>query len=150
MKILVKKVYPGTTYEEKIYDYSILAGTETGLEIVLFDRERFDLRQYEGKIVNCLINAFYPKIVSGNELNRKYKPEHPIIRGIFIGDYNIPDFWLEYEDSLILEGWYAVKNADGVFIIDPNDFQYPSINVDDEIIFTVGRLDLLAWHPLDD
>jgi hypothetical protein len=33
-------------------------------------------------------------------------------------------------------------------IIDSNDFKVP-VNVGDNIIFNVGRLDLMAWLPID-
>lgn len=34
-------------------------------------------------------------------------------------------------------------------IIDSNDFKIP-VNEGDNIIFTVGRLDLKAWLPIED
>lgn len=143
MIVLFKKVNQGATYQEKIYDYWIHGQTESGLKVVLYD-SRFDLREHEGKVVNCLILAFMAQDINSIKENEESDPYHPIIKGTFEGDYNVSSKWKNYKKV----DRYAVSTNDGIMLISKNDLENIDLNIGDEIIFTVGRLDLLDWIPI--
>jgi len=148
MKILFEKVNSGATYQEKIYDFWIHGKTQSGETIVLYD-DGFDLREHEGKLVKCLILAFMAQIINPREENKEHDPYHPIINGQYIGEYTVTKEWLECDDDLILEGYHGVQTIDGIFLLEPTDLQGISVKKGAEIIITVGRLDLLAWLPIE-
>lgn len=112
----------------------------------------FDLREYQGKVVDCLIEAFMPQDINSIDENEEYDPRHPIIEGKYIGKYELPKKWEPCKDKnefLYKINLEAVETKDGIMIIDSNDFKIP-VNKGDIIIFTVGRLDLNAWLPIED
>ncbi len=151
MKILFNKVNQGATYQGKTYDYWIHGKTESGQKVVLYD-PGFDLREYQGKVVDCLIDAFMPQDINSINENEEYDPRHPIIEGKYIGKYELPKKWelCKNKNEFLYEiNLEAVETKDGIMIIDSNDFKIP-MNEGDNIIFTVGRLDLKAWLPIED
>ncbi|MEJ2251393.1 MAG: hypothetical protein P8Y97_17290 [Candidatus Lokiarchaeota archaeon] len=148
MEILFENVNSGAIYQEKIYDFWIHGKTSNGKSIVLYD-DGFDLRKYEGKVIKCLILAFMAQKINPKEENKELDPFHPIINGQYMGEYEVPEEWSEYDYDLNLEGYHGVQTKDGVFLLEPTDLQGISIEKGEEIIITVGRLDLLAWLPID-
>ncbi|MFW9970369.1 MAG: hypothetical protein ACFFDF_09230 [Candidatus Odinarchaeota archaeon] len=150
MKIYIDKVNPGSTYMETIYDYRIYGKTESGFEIIIFD-DKYDLRNYQGKTIECLINAILPQEIDKKYESKETDPRHPQIEGSFIGKYAIPKKWKPCEkqnDLLYAVDRHAVETKDGIIIIDTDEY-VNSLNKGDHITFTVGRLDLMAWLPLE-
>lgn len=146
MKIYIDEVNLGSTYMETTYDYRIYGKTESGLKMIIFD-DKFDLRNYQGKTIECLIIAILPQ-----EIDKETDPRHPKIDGIFIGKYAIPKKWEPCEkqnDFLYNVERNAVETKDGIIIIDTDEY-VNSLNKGDHITFTVGRLDLMAWLPIED
>lgn len=151
MKIYIDKVNLGATYMGETYDFRVYGRTESGKEVILFD-DKFDLREYQGKVVDCLVDAFMAQDINSIDENEEYDPRHPIIEGKYIGKYELPKKWepCKNKNEFLYEiNLDAVETKDGIMIIDSNDFKVP-INEGDNIIFTVGRLDLKAWLPIED
>lgn len=148
MRILFEKVNIGATYQEKVYDFWIHGKSKSGEKIVIYD-DGFNLQEYKGKIINCLVLAFMAQIINPKEESKKYDPYHPIIKGQYLGEYSISEEWLQCDEDLSLEGYHGIQSVDGIFLLEPTELQDASIKKGDEIIITVGRLDLLAWLPIE-
>lgn len=149
MKIKFEKVDCGATYQGKTYDFWINGKTESGLKVVLYV-DGFDLREYEGKVVDCLILAFMAQDINSIDENETHDLHHPIIKGKYLGSYKIPDEWLKCEKDLLLEAYYGIQTQEGIYLIELIDIEGLSIKKGEDIIFTVGRLDLLAWLPIEE
>lgn len=149
MKLLIEKVFPGSSYQGKIYDYGIKAKTKSGMILRISDWKRLDLSQFEGKIVNCLILAFMAKPADKTERKEFYDPFHPIFEGIYIGSYHISEIWLKSYKNLKLDLYHAITTKDGIFLTSPRDMEDAGIKKDEKFTFTVGRLDLKSYIPPD-
>jgi hypothetical protein len=146
MKLLIEKVLPGSSYQGKIYDYGIKGKTESGMELRISDWKKFNLKKYEGKIVNCLILAFMAQDINNIEKDQSHDPFHPVLEGTYLGSYKIPEKWREINEDLLLDPYHAVETVDGLLIIDPDEL---NAEKDEKIVFTVGRLDLKSYIPPD-
>jgi hypothetical protein len=80
LKIFIEKVTLGATYMGETYDFRVYGRTDSGKEVILFD-DKFDLRDNQGKIVDCLIDAFMPQDINSIDGNEEYDPRHPLIEG---------------------------------------------------------------------
>jgi len=150
MKRLIKNVVPGEEYQGKVYNYGIRGENKSGTEIAISDLDKLNLRKSVNKVVDCLILAFMAQDINSIDESEPHDPYHPIIKGTYLGSYNIQEKWLKCNEKLILEGYHAVQTNDGIFIIDPDDLENKAIKKGDKIIFTVGSLDLLAWLPFEE
>ena len=151
MKVYIDKVNLGATYMEKTYDYFIYGKTESRKEVIIFD-DKFNLRDYQGRAVECLINAFMVHNINFINENEEYNPRQPTLEGTFIGKYVIPKKWdaCKNQYEFLYKGERnAVETEDGIMIIDPTEFKVP-INEGDYITFKVGRLDLMDWLPIEE
>lgn len=148
MKVLIKKVNPRTEYQGVISDFWVNVQLKTGKLVQLFDCEPFDLRDYENVKIECLVLAFMAKDISNNHIEEL---AHPHLEGNIIRDYEIEKKWVDIHNSLNdhRRYWSAVETLDGIFLIDPGDLKLITIKEKNRISFTVGRLDLLAWLPIE-
>ena len=153
IKVLIKKVGKGGVSEktDKIYSFWIIGQLDSGKKIRIKDRWPFDLRKLESKKVECLLIAAF--ISNINKISEKDEIDiaNPVIKGRYLGEYEIPSKWLRCEGYQIISGFHAVKSIDGIFLIDPSDFEHQqiSINSGEKIIFKAGSIDLDAWLPIE-
>ena len=150
MKILFEKVHLGSTYQGKTYNFGIDTKTESGLELILFD-PGFDLREHEGKVVDCLILAFYASPMDFEEYKKKrYDKRNPFLKGEFIEIYKIPKKWHKFNKGYEEREYPAVRIVHGIMPIEfCSEEDKGDLKDGGFFTFTVGRLDLLAWNPIE-
>jgi hypothetical protein len=120
----------------KAIDFWVLSELENGKIVEIFDLNPFDLRGYEGKYLDCLIEA----CVGDIEEDTRF-----IIKGKFIQDYVLPSKWKGLYDPIINHS--AVETDYGIFLIDPGESLFDDKD-GQNIEFDGFRLDLLAYMPL--
>jgi hypothetical protein len=153
LKVFVKELGPGTVYMGEKSDYWIIAQLENGMIIELFDYKCFAREIEVNSTIDCLILAFYADIVNVGNSSKKYDRARPILTGKFIGDYTIPEEWVNLMRKSIFPGrttqYPAVKTENGLILLyfwkKPLD-----LHIGEVITFNEGRLDLLAWKPIEE
>ncbi|MHA2127887.1 MAG: hypothetical protein ACW99E_21500 [Promethearchaeota archaeon] len=121
----------------KSWIYWVLAETENGLEMEIFDLNGFDLRKYKNKYVDCLIMATAGDMEDVPQFT---------ISGRFIQNYSLPSKWKGMGDL----GFHAsaVKTDYGVFLVESNDLRFKG--KDGKIVeFNGFRLDLFYYIPIE-
>jgi hypothetical protein len=150
MKIFIEKVEIRNEYSDgTIVELGIIGKTESGKEIEIFDDELFDLREYEGQWIECLIYG-----ARGSE-EEKYA-----VKGVFLRHYQIPQKMIEEtrlppnykrlgfprDKFLSPRERPAIKTEDGVILI------YPERKLRDHTNTTyyISIYKLKAWYPVDE
>ena len=158
-------------------DFWIVAELDNGMIVELFDPECF-ARNFEiNKIIDCLILAFYVQDINAVNFEYGHDKEHPILTGRYIGEYTLPNNWVErikklkpktYSEVQVstsdgqilanydkhkkvkeeLHTYPAVQTVNGILLLSFDSIP-KELNIGDIITFSVGRLDLLAWRPID-
>jgi hypothetical protein len=138
MIVKILKVKLGThPIGYKVIDFWVDAQLKNGEIIEIFDLDALDLRGYEGKYLDCLINAHVGDIDKDSIL---------IIRGKYIKNYELPLKWKRVHDPV--ENYSAVETENGIFLLDPGIIEFK--DKDGQIIEFDGiRLDLIAFLPLE-
>lgn len=147
MKVFIKDFWPSTVYMDIKRDYLIIGQLDNGMIIELFDYKNY-AREFEVNMtIHCLIVAFYPQINS-IDFTKGHKRDKPILTGRYIEEYLIPESWWTYDESLKSKTYPAVQTVNGIILLYFN--KYPTDLKDGDVItFFEGRLDLLAWRPLE-
>ncbi|MEJ2250813.1 MAG: hypothetical protein P8Y97_14320 [Candidatus Lokiarchaeota archaeon] len=140
MIVTIKQIFEGSSdsFANVVYDYYIKAILESGKEIEIFDLNCFNLQDYIGKKVDCLLYPWLGKKISNF-----------IIKGKFIGKVSLSSDWLEYNNKYLdLNGYYGIKTLDGIYVIDEIYTKKFELVSGIEVKFFTNRIDLLAWKPL--
>lgn len=174
MRVVIKDFWPSTVYMDIKRDYLIIGQLDNGMIVEIFDPENFAPEIKVNTIIDCLILVFYPHF---NEIDftKSHERDHPIITGRFIGEYVISDDWVKRitalknrqkrytmertsEGDVLINKKYtipkepviysAVQTVNGIMLMYFNK-KPKDLNVGDIITFSEGRLDLLAWRPLE-
>ncbi len=139
------KVFTRDPYSKKIYQYLVKGQLESGLQVELFDYNRFgfDLTNYENKEIECLIYIMHI-------LNPK-SPDVKI-RGKYIKDCpnDLIKEWSKFNTDLNLKGYSALKTQDGFFLINHLKLNNYIIDSEDNLTIDIARFDLFAWHPIEE
>jgi hypothetical protein len=138
MKIFVKKVETGAEYEGKIYDYWINGQTESGRCIKIFDSVPFDVRGDVGNKIDCLLLAGFLKGAKDDDT------EDNVIRGNFIGEYELPIQIVRIRNDARGKRWLAAQTIEGVVLLSPDDLMVKSLSIGEMVRFRVGRFDLIG------
>lgn len=149
MKVMIKEIRTGAKYQERIYDYWITGQLQSGNVIKIFDYN-YDLRDYIGKYVECLI---FTPLASISEQIRG-KPKKNVIKGYLIKNHKIKEKWQKYYEKEhgiydLKKEYIAIKTVDGFFPTNLTADDIEEIDASKEIYFKVGRYDLIAWHPIE-
>ena len=151
MRVFIKKFWPSTVYMDQKSDYLIVAQLDNGMIVELFDFRCF-AREFEiNTTIDCLILAFYVHIMNFEEYEKKgYDISHPFLKGEFIETYILPKKWHKFNKSYEEREYPAVKTDNGIM---PIEFCWEKDRGDlkegDFFTFTVGRLDLCRWLPIE-
>jgi hypothetical protein len=154
IKFIIEKVGDSTISERtgKVFNFWIIGRLDSGKTIKIQDRLPFNLRKYEDKKVDCLLIATFIHHINMISEKDEIDIAHPVIKGEYIGEYEIPSKWLNCSGYKIISGYHAVKSIDGIFLIDPSDFERQEVifNSGNEIIFKAGSIELDAWLPIEE
>jgi hypothetical protein len=154
MKVKIKDVIKSgyNPYADKVFSYDVIVKLGNGRELLVRDDVPWDFREYIGKQLEFLISAAYiSKINLITESEEKSK-QSPVIRGKYLGVYNMPDRWLDCKGFKGIKGTHAVDYEGNIFLITPRDIQRQGIEVQvgEEIVFMAAGLELEAWLPIDE
>ncbi len=124
-------------YEGSPMEYWVKVQLESRDKIWIGDLDPLDVREYEGKYLDCLINAWVDDIDNDSKF---------IIKGMYIEYYDIPSRWEGIFDPI--EHYSAVVTEYGTFLLDPVIIEFE--NKHGQIIEFEGyRLDLTAFLPIE-
>lgn len=144
IKIIIKAVRIGAEYEGYIPYYYISGQLKSGKIISIFDDEKFDLRKFINRSLNCLISAYsveYIDLSINPEIDDSYKS---IVKGKYLEKYKIPSYFKKYKNDISP----AIQNDDGTILLDNYDLKDYRIKNGDIIALDVSRFDLLDWSPI--
>ena len=154
MKVYIKDIETRTydPYEDKIHSFKILGQLENSRMVKIRDLRPFDLRNFIGKVVDCLISVSVMGYINAIQESDEKNISSPVIRGKYLGEYTIPEKWKQCKGFKNIQGKHAIDYYGVVFLITQRDFQRQNIEVKigDEIIFQAGGLELKAWLPLEE
>ncbi len=146
MRAFIKDLWPSTVYMDQKSDYLIIAQLDNGMEVELFDH--FNPNIKINTIIDCLILALGTININSVDFTKGHDRSKPIFTGRFIENYQIPESWWNYDKRQISKTYPAVQTVNGIILLDflktPKD-----LNDGDIITFSEGRLDLIAWRPLE-
>lgn len=111
---------------------------KSGVKIDLFDFQKYDLRDYLNKEIECLIQPWITLEPPGFEINGK-----------FIGKIKITSDWLKFDKNLDLDVYFGIKTLDGLYLIDIRDIEEFNLKVGSNVKFYADRIDLLSWRPIE-
>jgi len=140
MKVVIKEIFKGT-YDpstNQVYNYTIIAQVESEKEIKIFDLYGYDLQNYIGKEINCLLYPWIGKKLPGF-----------VIEGEFIGRINLNQNWMKNNKDLDLDAYFGIKTIDGTFLVNTQDVKEFNLKKGEAVKFYADRVDLLSWHPID-
>lgn len=154
MKVTIKdvKVSGYDPYEDEVFRFTILGQLENSRMVKIRDIKPFDLRNFIGKVVDCLINVSVMGYINAIQESDEKNSKSPVLRGKYLGEYKIPEKWEQCKGYKIVQGKHAIEYDGMIFLITQRDFQRQNIEVEigDEIIFQAGGLELKAWLPLEE
>ncbi len=138
--------------EEKIYSFTIDAVLENGRLVLIRDEKPYDFREYIGKEVDLLIRISYMNKINAITKDINDTTKNPIIKGKYLGKYNIPEKWKKNEDFSDISGYHAINYDGMIFLISPRDFIRHSvtIKIGEEFTFQTAGMEIEAWLPLVD
>jgi len=152
MRLLIKKVGKSTYDPEtdKISNFWLIGELKNGKEIQMLDNLPYDLRDFVNQELDCLLFMSLSGIQIDN--NTKDEPETPILKGTYIGKYEISNKWkipqyfqLKYDH---IEYFHAIKTEYGIFITSPGDIDYYTINEGEEFTFQAIEFEIWTWQPI--
>ena len=138
MYLFVEEVQIGAEYEGTVYDFWVTGRLKSGRLIKVFDFIPFDLRSYKGKEIEVLIIAGFLK----NKVNSENT--EVVISGEFTGEYCIPTRQIKVREDISQKKWFSLKTNDGVFLLNPSEFENNTPEFGETISFCVGRFDLVG------
>ena len=148
MRAFIKDFWPSTVYMNIKRDYLIIGQLDNGMIVELFDPNCFAREFKINMTINCLILAFNTKNMNSVDFSKDHDRAKPIFTGRYMKEYRIPEEWWVYDESLKSEIYPTVQTVNGILLLD--FFKEPTGLKDGDIItFSEGRLDLLAWKPLE-
>lgn len=154
MKVIIKEIKKSgyDPQEDKIYSFLILGELENGRVVSIRDERPYDLRNYLGKTLDCLIWISFMSKINSIKENDDINIKSPIMRGKYLGEYNISNKWEKCEDFNRFSGYHAIDYEGMIFLISPRDFERQSVQIKhgEEIIFQAAGLELVAWLPIED
>jgi len=142
MNIHVKNVEIGAEYQSVIYDFWIVALLENGESIKIFDCVPFDIRKYLGKTIKVVLSAGFLKNISCTSNFERQ------VYGEFLGEYKIPDWSTNHRQDEDRTRWLGIKTNNGIFLLNPSEFENLKMSIGDRLAFDVGRFDLIAVSHL--
>ena len=146
MRAFIKDLWPSTVYMDQKTDYLIIAQLDNGMIVELFDH--FNLNIKINTTIDCLVVAFYVNDINLVNFTKGHKRDKPIFTGRFIENYVIPESWWKCDEKLKSKTYPAVQTVNDILLL--YFFEEPTdLNDSDIITFSEGRLDLLAWKPLE-
>ncbi len=152
LKVLIKKVGKSTFDPEtdEISNFWILGQLQNRREIKIYDNLPFDLRDIEEQEIECLLFMTLSGIPVDSTTEDKL--ETPILKGSYLGKYEISDKWRipEYINWKYdhIKDFHAIQVENDVFIVSPSDIEYYSLKKGEEFTFQAIEFELLAWNPI--
>ena len=73
MELLVKKVDSGAEYNGAVFDYWMIAQLKSGIQIIIFDYDCYNLKNFIEKKIECLILAYLIRLIETDEEFKQYK-----------------------------------------------------------------------------
>ena len=146
MRIFIEKVHIGSCFQDSIGDFTIVAKLTNQKTIEIFDMY-YDLRNFEKKEMEVLVEAFLPRDITEKDKESKSRP---IITGNFIQNYEIEEKWFLIDEKLkkYKNHWSAVNTEFGTILVDHNDGNYLTKDEENKVTFIEGRIDLIAWRNI--
>lgn len=138
-------------YEDKIHSYTIMGELNNGRLIKIRDMIPFNLQDYIDKKVDCLISAAFISNINAIDESDEEDNSSPVIRGEYLGEYDIPEKWNQCKGFITIKGKHAVDYERNIFLISERDFRRQGIevNIGEEIIFKAAGLEIKAWLPIE-
>ncbi|MHA1147088.1 MAG: hypothetical protein ACTSR8_02475 [Promethearchaeota archaeon] len=154
MKVKIKDVIKSgyNPYEDKVFSYDVIVKLENGRELLVRDDVPWDFREYIRKQLDFLISAAYISKINLITESEEKNNKSPVIRGKYIGEYTIPEKWLQCEGFKGYPRKHAVDYEGNIFLITQRDFRRQGIEVQvgEEIVFMAAGLELKAWLPIEE
>lgn len=144
MKVKLIKVdtneFEGRTFESFIQGMFL-----SGNQIKIYDSHFFNLKPFEGKIIDCIIGIYYTQILLKSQNN-----DPKVIWGKLLRQF---DYSVDYPDlySKLMQrlGYvYGLEAEDGIFDITDSIVDQLNLKEGEMIGIKVGRFDLMDWKPL--
>ncbi|WP_196601641.1 hypothetical protein [Pectinatus frisingensis] len=139
VEINVKDVEIGASYEGEIYDFWVKGELVSGQLIKIFDCIPFNLSNCVGKSLDVLLLAGFIKLGIKREETHK-----TTISGNFIREYEIPRNIVKIRKDVYQKKWFGFQNNDGIFLLDPAEFENIDLKYGEGVSINVGRFDLIG------
>jgi hypothetical protein len=151
MKILIRKVTPGTIYDGKVSDFWIKGQLIDGQTIEIFDATPYDLREMEDQTLDCLLISCFTEIVNKSNQNEN---KEVILEGTYLGPHDISNKWKNVFEGgnriyKLASKFYGINSENGILLATLDKNQIESLNEGDNLRMRVGRYDLVAWLPIE-
>lgn len=137
MKLLIEEVQIGAEYEGMVYDFWITGRLKNGRLLKVFDFIPFDLRSYQGKEVEVMIIAGFLR----SEVD--FENTETVITGEVIDEYCLP-LLNKVRSDMSQKKWFALKTKEGMFLLNPSEFENKPLSIGTKVSFNVGRFDLVG------